>query len=764
MFPILPLLALVERHARKANLNCSLLVGGQHLLTETGCLLESIAHLGVLKENIVILGKPYSSNLKVAGKLASSGFHAEIPNGTWRQGHYSEFFNGAVAKTITAFENLRSSSSTDIRIVLDDGGFCMAQMAKRIQKNQIVVGVEQTTSGLTPFRRVKPTFPVISVATSCAKRFIEPAFVLRAAESKLAKRLENFRGIKHIGIIGLGSIGNYIAVGFLKMGAQLFVYDRKHDVARKFLSDYPKAILCRSASELVAKAGLIFGCAGFETLPRGCWTKLGTGRKTLVSCSSGDVEFQSLLRHGNGKPRNSADPFSPVNFRFKNLSLTILEGGFPITFDREPISAPLADMQMTRALLLGAVIQAVVCADRRKLNTGGLEMLHPTIQQFVVNQWLRLNPKRRKDYSPEILANFEDEKWIQQNSAGDVLDDQRLREVFESRPKPSTKRPTRRNGASPEHRKLLSIEKRSFLLKAATPQSKGKRFQNRTPAALAAQFREWVELRRGVSLIYEAIVGRLVQDEAVLRLIAEAGNRDYMPNRFMAAVHFLLLEGKKHPLADYYPTITADAAPASEAYPHFRDFCFLYKNDVLPLTAREVQINEVRRCAGLLPVFTWILRREGNRPLALLDIGCSAGFNLFPDRYFYNFGPAGTVGPSSASVRIVCKPHGPIPPPVPPKMPIIAWRLGIDCSPIRVTDVHSTNWLVALVSPDDKPRLAFLQAALDVARQSPPKIIEGKACDKLTAALAEAPGDATLCLFHCFTTHHFNESELLPGA
>jgi hypothetical protein len=434
MFPILPLMALFERRAQRIRLNCSLLVGGQHLLIETGCLLEAIARLGVAKKNIMVVGKPYSSDPKVVEKLAASGFCAEIPKGTWRQGHYSEFFNAAVAKKITAFENLRSGCSTDIRIVLDDGGFCMAQMATRIQKDQIVVGVEQTTSGLTPFRKIKPSFPVISVATSCAKRFIEPAFVLRAAERKLAKRLENFRGIKHIGIIGLGSIGNYIAAGFLKRGAQLFVYDRNPDVARKFFSDYPKAILCDSASELVEKAGLIFGCAGFEALPRNCWKKLGTGHKTLVSCSSGDVEFKALLRHGGGKPRNHADPFSPVDFQFKDLSLTILEGGFPITFDREPISAPLADMQMTRALLLGAVIQAVVCADRRKLNAGGLEMLHPVIQKFVVNQWLKLNPKRRKDYSPEILACFEDEKWIQEYSAGDFRDDQRLRAMFELQP------------------------------------------------------------------------------------------------------------------------------------------------------------------------------------------------------------------------------------------------------------------------------------------------------------------------------------------
>lgn len=732
MFPHLPLLSLIERCAKKLHLNCSLLVGGQHLLTETGCLLESIARFGICRENIEILGKPYSSNPKVAERLASIGFHAEIPEGTWLRGYYSKFFTTAVARKIRVFENVTLNSPTDIQIVLDDGGFCLAQMAKRIRKNPVVVGIEQTTSGLTQIGRGKFAFPVISVATSCAKQLIEPAIVLRAVENKLAKRLKGFRSQKHVGVIGLGSIGSRIARGFLEKGAQLFVYDKNLDVMRRFLSGNKTAIPCGNASSVVENAEMIFGCAGFETLPRGCWTKLGTGQKILVSCSSGDIEFQALLRYGRGKPQDPADPFSPVDFQFKDLALRILEGGFPITFDRVPISAPLAEMQMTRALLLGAVIQAVVCADKRRSRNGRLEMLHPVIQKFVVNQWVKLNPNRRKDYSPEILARFQDEEWIRENSEGTFLEDHRLRAMFELQSKTSGKR-----------REPVQ-----------------KTIQNPTLGALGSQFRDWVNLRRGVSPLYETIVEQLVKDTELLKLVAEAGNREYMPNRFMAAVHFLLLEGKKHPLANHYPTITSNPAPVSDAYRHFRKFCFLYKNDILPLTEREIQINEVRRSAGLLPALARISRREDNRPFALLDIGCSAGFNLLPDYYFYNFGPAGTVGSSTATVKISCKPRGSILPPVPQKMPTITWRLGIDCSPIHVTDPHSTNWLVALVSPDDKPRLMFLRAALDVARQNPLQIIKGKANDKLPFALAQAPQEVTLCLFHCFTTHHFDEREL----
>jgi hypothetical protein len=45
---------------------------------------------------------------------------------------------------------------------------------------------------------------------------------------------------------------------------------------------------------------------------------------------------------------------------------------------------------------------------------------------------------------------------------------------------------------------------------------------------LAGQFRQWYGHRRGHSPAYEAIIRELIEDEDLLGLVAEAGDRDYV--------------------------------------------------------------------------------------------------------------------------------------------------------------------------------------------------------------------------------------------
>ncbi len=276
---------------------------------------------------------------------------------------------------------------------------------------------------------------------------------------------------------------------------------------------------------------------------------------------------------------------------------------------------------------------------------------------------------------------------------------------------------------------------------------------------LARHFKEWYGHRHGHSEVYETIVGELINDEALLGLAAEAGGREYLHYLFMAAVHYLLLEGVSHPVAAYYGTVVEKPRPASEVYPYFRDFCFREKNSILALIAnRQVQINEVRRCIPLVLSLSQVTDGD-EAPLALVDIGAAAGLNLLVDRFCYDFGSAGFLGHPDAALRLACECRGALLPPVPDRIPRIAWRLGIDCQPIDVTDSHQTNWLIALCAPDDSGRLTVLQKAVEVARRYPPEIVVGTASEALPETISRVPVNLTLFLVHSFTTHHFSSQE-----
>ncbi|HEX7443110.1 MAG TPA: DUF2332 domain-containing protein, partial [Acidimicrobiales bacterium] len=163
------------------------------------------------------------------------------------------------------------------------------------------------------------------------------------------------------------------------------------------------------------------------------------------------------------------------------------------------------------------------------------------------------------------------------------------------------------------------------------------------------------------------------------------------------------------------------------------------------LETRSVQTNEVGRSAALLVAFGLVAERF-RRPLALIEIGCSAGLNLFFDRFHVDYGEAGRAGPADSPVRLACEVLGTARPPIPSRPPEVVSRLGIDLSPVDVTDPAATRWLESCVWPDTPHRVERLRAAVDLAGAEPPELWTGNAADLVADAIALVPDDAVACL------------------
>lgn len=190
--------------------------------------------------------------------------------------------------------------------------------------------------------------------------------------------------------------------------------------------------------------------------------------------------------------------------------------------------------------------------------------------------------------------------------------------------------------------------------------------------------------------------------------------------------------------------VTRMLGAALSGYPQWRDFVLRHADEVVAECAnRSLQTNEPLRLAALLPVLSEV---EG--PIALLEIGASAGLCLYPDRYSYRFvDEAGALrvaldpanGPST--VVLESRMRGSIPS---MRMPEIVWRAGIDLAPLDAADERDRRWLRGLVWPGEEGREERIDAALDIAASDPPMLIAGDAVDRIDALAAAAPSGATL--------------------
>src|SRR6516225_6441030 len=155
---------------------------------------------------------------------------------------------------------------------------------------------------------------------------------------------------------------------------------------------------------------------------------------------------------------------------------------------------------------------------------------------------------------------------------------------------------------------------------------------------------------------------------------------------------------------------------------------------------RPMSLRAVPRCCRFLPVCP--------QPLALIEVGASAGLCLLPDFYGYDYGgqllyPPGAVRPQPVFPCTVDAKT-----PIPAAMPQIGWRAGLDLNPLDVSDPEQAAWLRTLVWPAQTDRLARLSAAMQIVAANKPRLVAGDLRHDLAILAADAPKGATLVIFH----------------
>ena len=247
--------------------------------------------------------------------------------------------------------------------------------------------------------------------------------------------------------------------------------------------------------------------------------------------------------------------------------------------------------------------------------------------------------------------------------------------------------------------------------------------QTDEPDRIARGYRQFAEVEAAaVSPHYAELAVAVAGHPAILAFLAGLPRGKRQPNLLFAALQFL--HGR---------------APAAHELPGW----VLDDRERLTgvMLARATQTNEPARCGALLPVLAGL-----PQPLALIEVGASAGLCLYPDRYGYDYDGRPVGPPSPVHVHVTTSGAGP----VPDRLPEVVSRIGIDLNPLDPTDADDRAWLRALVwpGPAAADRLARLDAAADVARRDPARMLTGHLLDRLPDALDLVPEGCTPVVFH----------------
>jgi len=223
--------------------------------------------------------------------------------------------------------------------------------------------------------------------------------------------------------------------------------------------------------------------------------------------------------------------------------------------------------------------------------------------------------------------------------------------------------------------------------------------------------------------------------------------------RLMGAVHRLVLGGRAPELAAYYPSVGGDAG-RSDPWPAFVALLSEQRDVVRALLARPVQTNEVGRSAALLGGFLWTARDTG-LPLALVELGASAGLNLRWDQFRYD-ADGWSWGDPSSPVRLACDFTGSLP--ARDVAVRVVARDGCDARPIDPTSDEGALTLQSYLWADQLDRLALLRAATELGRRTSAHVVAADAATWIGPRLAaREPGVATVVYHSIFWQYMSHE-------
>ena len=265
------------------------------------------------------------------------------------------------------------------------------------------------------------------------------------------------------------------------------------------------------------------------------------------------------------------------------------------------------------------------------------------------------------------------------------------------------------------------------------------------PAAIAWQA-EHAELNGApcTARIVRALNAVAQSDTATGRRIASwegLSLKDAMPLRIAGGFHHLVLTGADDRLRSVYSGALTDQTEIDRL---IVDLVERFDARLLPWLDGPPQTNEAGRSASIMAGLAWLSGRLGPR-FELLELGASAGVLTMLERYHFDLGGV-KIGPESSPMQIQPEWRGDPPPSNP--VEIVSVK-GCDVAPINLADPDAALRLKSYVWPEVADRLERIDAAIALAAQSAPNVVQQDAEAFVDESLSrDQPSGVTRVMFH----------------
>ncbi len=358
-----------------------LLLSCQHLLADSKQMYQHLLSLGLKPENCVVVGKNYSTCTEIMQELVALGCVVASFSDEFEP---LRSFDDWFAEKLTAFirtEILRRDMKSYSKIiVLDDGGFMHLVVSGLCGDFANIVGIEQTSSGHHRIQASGVRFPFISVARSYHKLHYESPYIAMVGAERIMRSLSaSGKKSPRTLVFGLGPIGRLIAGRLLlveKMDgcvidpkSEMIRREGRGDVASRGVFDLLREKHYLHPDELAKRIGefdLLIGCTGTPVLAENQIDLLHP-EAALISMSSSDREFPSLpFRRAGGA----------IHDDYLLHGRTLVNAGFPITFDGKRQAMPPEQIELTVSLLMIRLLHEVTDQEKRLALSAVVGQIH----------------------------------------------------------------------------------------------------------------------------------------------------------------------------------------------------------------------------------------------------------------------------------------------------------------------------------------------------------------------------------------------------